>query len=359
MSLKYCPQLTEIVRPTLVCRRLRSLPEYHVLFEEAVLGAIAGDYDDITPTFVKNLIAIDAQDCDPNGYITLGKEVWVVFDKQDELVGFEVITRKRGGSIKLGPTFITPDKRGQGWAKIMIETIVESYREAGARKVYVTAPLSNAATAGLDLKHLELQLEALLVDHYKLGSTERICGRFLHSKPKPPVTTLFAGYNTHSSVCCVSGFGQATQKQIGALLYRSMQHDYEDVDDSFVRAVFAGAEQSRQAYEHKPKIVHTLFSAKQVVGAAIIAPKRGGTYKVAPFAIDPEFRSKESIRLLLDACLHTAIRDSRSKLSLVVPVRDCNIVDSVLQAGFYAEGILRSPYKEGSDMVILSRKLAV
>jgi GNAT superfamily N-acetyltransferase len=360
MKSKYKPTSPVITGPSLVCRRLCDVPAYHAQFEQAVLAAITNDYDDITPAFAQNLIAIDSQEGDPHGYFTLGKEVWVAFDPDERFVGFEVITRKRGGSVKLGPTFIAPEHRGKGRAKEMIELILSAYQASGARKVYVTAPLANAATVSLDFKHLGFQLEALLNDHYKPGSAERICGRFLGDTPCLPLDSVHAGYvDEAANLTSVSGFGRATPDDVYALLQEVMATDYDDIDRSFVAAMFSGAQQGRASYEHKPKIVHTLFAGDRLIGVAPIAPKRGGTYKVAPFIIDPAFRSRQAINMLLNACLQAAAQDQRRKIAIVVPVRDSNVIDGILSEAFYAEGILRSPYKTGSDMVVLSKRLTV
>ncbi len=353
---RYRPEQLEIAANGLILRRLRTLPEFHDQFITSVVSSIEADYDEITPEFAANLIAIDSHEDDPNGYFTFGKEVWVVFTDQNEFIGFEVITRKRGGSIKLGPTFITADKRGQGYAPRMIGVLEQAYKAAGARKVYVTAPLANAGTAVLDFKSLQLQLEAILNDHYKRGSAERVCGRFLqpvqYKAYRPEV-----GFNSHVAVQCVEGFGPAAQSDIATFVVTNMQHDYDDIDESFAASIARGYQKDATRYEHKPKIVRTLFSNDKLVGLVAITPKRGGTYKVAPFLVDPEFRSKAAIQMLLDEIIEIAGKAKRTKVSIVLPVRDCNIMQVIAASGFYSEGILRSPYKPGSDMVVLSKSL--
>src|SRR6185437_13871690 len=124
----YLPAGTEFQASGFILRRLRADSEAASLFLGEATSAIGALYDEITPAFAKNLVDIDRQGHDPNGYFSLGKEVWVARDTvTDELLGFEVITRKRGGSIKLGPTLVLASARGRGLAVRMIERLLEEY----------------------------------------------------------------------------------------------------------------------------------------------------------------------------------------------------------------------------------------
>lgn len=353
--MKYSPKNRRVTGNGIILKRLSDIKDYREVFITNVLEAIQNDYDEVTPEFARNLIAIDGHGDDPYGYFTLGKEVWAAFDLDDDFIGFEVITRKRGGSIKLGPTVVCPQKRGKQYAFKIISLLLDIYRGAGARKVYVTAPMSNEPTLSLDFAQLELQLEAILGDHYREGSAERVCGRLLmpatYKGFVPRVGYIVAPIVTYKNGVTVS------EEVMRKFVIQNMRLDYDDIDISFTKAILRGATQKTKGYERKPKIVLTLLDKKKLVGLSVIAPKRGGTYKVAPFLVAPTYRSRQAVELLASATLDKAQRASCRKLTYVLPVRDCNIITVLTAAGFYGEGILRSPYKPGCDMVVLSKKL--
>ena len=41
----------------------------------------------------------------------------------EKIYGFEVVTLKRGGSLKLGPTYIAASIRDKAYAQLMIQSI--------------------------------------------------------------------------------------------------------------------------------------------------------------------------------------------------------------------------------------------
>lgn len=162
-------------------KRLKDFPNYQNAFVTFVTNSIKDNYDEIDEKFAKRLIEIDKKGFDEYGFFTLGKDIWICFNDNIP-IGFEVITRKRGGSIKLGPTYLLPEYRGKGFAKEMIERICADYVKNGARKVYVTAPISNYSTAVLDYCKLNLKLEAILCKNYSKSSSERVCGKIFNTK---------------------------------------------------------------------------------------------------------------------------------------------------------------------------------
>ena len=106
-----------IVLENMILKRLKHCPQYHDLFIEKVTGSIKQYYAEITSAFAQNLLSIELQGRDPYGFFTIGKDIWIAFEKDSErIIGFEVITRKRGGSIKLGPTYIESNVRKRGYA---------------------------------------------------------------------------------------------------------------------------------------------------------------------------------------------------------------------------------------------------
>jgi GNAT superfamily N-acetyltransferase len=357
MSKLIPPASQNLEAPDFVLKRIKNHPEYHKVFIRSITEAIENDYAEITSSFASNLIKIDSDGYDKYGYFTLGKEVWVILEKPTgSLLGFEVVTRKRGGCIKIGPTFLQPEARHKGYATKMIELLCAEYAALGARKVYVTAPSSHKSTAILDFYHLHLSLEAILSDHYRAGSAERVCGRFLLSNAGTPSLRprVELGKTTTSPLHLNINTLGVPDKVFSDFIIKEMEPSYDDIDPDFVNAILAGLTRDPDVFEQKGKVLFTLTDGERIAGVAVATSKRGGVFKVAPLLISDSYYTKGTISHIVEAIIHYATRISR-KITILLPVRDWSIVNVVMKHQFVAEGVLRSPYKEGADVAVLSR----
>jgi GNAT superfamily N-acetyltransferase len=341
----------EIITADVTLRRLRDAREHRDQFLELTTQAIGADYDEITPAFARNLTDIDDAGFDRHGYFSLGKEVWVA-TANTALIGFEVITRKRGGSIKLGPTIIQPAARGKGYAGKIINNLISAYERSGVRKVYVTAPLSNDPTAILDFRDLHLTIEAFLRDHYRPRSIERVAGKLLRFGIPQPLT--IAG-TRNSQLTFAWREAQPLEPEARHLLATSMPHQYDDIDDEFVDAVEAAIARGLQTtYEQKGKAALLIQEDGQPRGIAICSPKRGGTLKVAPFIFPAELATPTAVRAAVDVLQTFARKHQRRKLFVLLPVTNWQVLRAMLAFGGTFEGALREPYKPGVDVIAIA-----
>ena len=360
------PKECEIEFNDLRLVRLKCDPKYENIFIKNTTISIKDTYDEITKDFARNLVKVDRLGYDPVGYFTIGKEVWLAFTKSgSDFVGCEVVTRKRGGCIKIGPTYIGPNMRGRGYAEQMINALCRSYRAVGARKMYVTVPLNNAPTAVLDFQKLRLRMEALLSRHYHTKSSERVCGKFLEDSrdvesSTPPRLELSLANNT-SANASIEINNLQTELPLSLLsnfIRTNMSHYYDDIDDDFVRALVHGTEESPKVYEKKAKILLTIVhDTTKLAGVAALTPKRGGSLKISPLIIDHKVVCKKVLGDLLDMIMLQARRMSRRKITIILPVSCIAMIDAILAHGYVSEGILREPYKRSVDMVVLSKFL--
>ncbi len=360
------PKECEIEFNDLRLVRLKCNPKYEHMFIENTTMSIKDTYAEITNDFARNLVKVDRLGYDPVGYFTIGKEVWLALTKSsNEFIGFEVVTRKRGGCIKIGPTYIDPHMRGKGYAEKMISSLCESYRAMGARKIYVTAPLSNAPTAVLDFQKLHLKMEALLSRHYHTKSSERVCGKFLEDNRSAESSTpsrleLSLADNTHANVS-IEINNLPTKLPLSLLsnfIRTNMSHYYDDIDDDFVTAMVNSTKVRPEVYEKKAKILVTIVhSETKLAGIAALTPKRGGSLKVSPLIIDHKVVCKKVLGDLLDAITLQARRINRRKITIILPAPCIAMIDIILAHGYVSEGILREPYKRSVDMVVLSKFL--
>ena len=356
---KYLPDISSLKKDGFILDRLQPNSSIEQLFIQETTRIISASYDEIDRSFAKNIARINQLGADPYGYFTLGKEVWVIRDElTSQLIGFEVVTRKRGGSIKIGPTIVLPSQRGKGYASRFIEVLLQEYQQAGARKVYVTAPLHHISTAGLDFKYLGFRLEALLNSHYKEGQPERVAGRLLVSRNTPPrKSTVGIPEDQHTAAIptIFLGMGHFSREDLIKYVVTTMQNCYDDIDDTFVMSILKASEVTDNfSYERKPKILYTLSAQENLVGVVVCSPKRGGTLKIAPLLLDVPFQTEVVVRSILGRVLEDAKNAQRKKISFLIPVQDWNILTGLISCELILEGILREPYKWGCDVAVLS-----
>lgn len=339
-----------------ILKRLKKFPEYNEKFVEFVIKSIENNYDEINNSFANRLIEIDNLGYDSHGYFTMGKDIWLCF-YNDKPIGFEVITRKRGGSIKLGPTFLLLEYRGNGFAKEMILSLCNVYKENGARKVYVTAPLDNYSTAKLDYCGLTLKLEAILCKNYSENSSDRVCGELLEASPsnvKHNIRTKIGSETIHRLL--KNNLNGISFEKLNNFIYRNMSYYFDDIDETFTRAIVSGADNlNKLKYDEKCKDVFLSIYNNEINCIAVATPKRGGNYKVSPFIIDDKYLNYENIQIMIENIEKSARQLKRRKVTIFIPTDEVIIANRLSLNNYICEGILKEPYKKGYDIIVFSK----
>lgn len=338
-------------------KRLREIPSLQEKFIFFVTDSIKNNYDEIDENFAKRLIEIDNIGYDEYGFFTLGKDIWVCF-YDDVPIGFEVITRKRGGSIKLGPTYLKPEYRGKGLASKMIEKLCTKYIEQGIRKVYVTAPINNYSTAVLDYKKLNMKLEAILCKNYSEKSSDRVCGR------------LFNNSNSKIEKCSMrinpgNKFIKEIQKNnlekinfdyLNDFVCNNMSLYFNDIDAMFTKTIInSSCKKNKLMYEQKCKDVFTCIDDDKIESLVVATPKRGGNYKVSPFLISDSYLNEQNVLKMIKEVEKGACFLKRRKITFFIPIGELIITNALSLNNYFCEGVLREPYKENCDIIVFSK----
>lgn len=336
-------------------QRIDGASEAAPKFTKLVTNYISRDYDEITRSFAENLLAVGGSSGDPYGYFTLGKEVWVAIDNTtDDCLGFEVVTRKRGGSIKIGPTIVLPEARGRGISHQMINRLFDLYADYGVRKAYVTAPLRHHETAGLDFRYLNFRLEAVLKSHYRQDSLERVAGRFFFASNAIPVRSkVVLDRASHGDYEVVINESSVPQEELSDFMAGHLAIAYDDIDSTFFDALFASNDIELD-YPSKPKVIWECFHAGVRVAVVVGALKRGGTVKIAPFVIADGHRNVRCLDRIFEAIHKRATQIGRHKVMYLLPFSDWGLISYSLERGGSFEGVLREPYKPGVDVAVVS-----
>lgn len=354
---RYLPTERALDTTRLEIKRLADVGgEARLRFVSEAVEVIGRDYEEIAASFAETLVAVDKEGRDPNGLFTLGKEVWVLFNQDKCLVGYEVVTRKRGGSIKLGPTLLLEEFRGRGFAGEAIDALLSIYADAGARKVYVTAPATNVPTLTLDCRRLKLRVEALLRNQYSEHGYERVSSKFLRPHTYGTAELNFIDDDERPITFGVpSDLTGDLSSQVKDLIVRRLGEAYDDIDESFSASLIRGAAIGpNSAYEQKGRSLLLGNSEGRLVVCIGCTPKRGGALKIAPFAIEVGHRTRGMVAAAVEAVRNQALEHSRRKLYYVLPLTEWGVATQLLEIGLQLEGILASPYKEGVDVAVLS-----
>ena len=108
----------------------------------------------------------------------------------------------------------------------------------------------------------------------------------------------------------------------------------------------------RVGYEEKPISVVAVAARKKIIGLVLLVPKRGGAVKALLLS---ETANHDALHQLIELAEEWVKSRRRRKLYFIHPIADTSIISSFVRHGYIAEGVLRSPYREGQDAAVYAR----
>lgn len=321
------------------------------MFEQLLLKELPRHYSEVDRSFTASLLVTSSADRDPNGYFTRAKQTfWLLED--DKPVGFTVTSLKRGGSVKIGPTAIVASRRRQGLATLLRD-VVEGFleHELKCRKLYMTIATSNVPALLFNLAR-GFKVEAVLREQYRSGADEVVLGRFRGDYAGTMLTAPLSCEPSAAPVT-ISRLIEPSPADVETLLHPRMNGLYDQIDPSYYEAIADACCNLRQSYALKGKQLFIAQRAGTIVGVAVYVPKRGGASKLSPLFVE----DAESTRALLEFIEAYAMEFGRRKLYAHVPLPHLNTVRWLLERGYLMEGLLREPYREGIDLVVMGQQL--
>lgn len=327
-------------------------------FKSLIRTEIASRYAEIGEDFAENILNINNLGSDPNGFLTIGKEVLAIENKNNELVGFTVLTYKRGRSVKSGPTILLENYRNHGLGKVVRQIIEDRVINHGASKIYCTCPANTSPILSL-LLSCNYRIEGHLKNQYSDTTDELVLGKELRE------TQIFHGLPKRilSNPGHVSNHEDSTGKDLSAeaaelLPYAGIQIPIKTISKILKNSLHKNRQpftKSFQAtYPLKPRQIIFVWSANKLIGISIISLKRGGSAR-AILAI--KSTHTPTIDKLINAIIDACNAAYRKKIYIIHPVEDIIIAQRLRLTGFVIEGILRSPYFGGQDSAIYSHWL--
>lgn len=316
-------------------------------FADSILREIGRRYDDIDASFATSAIASHRARHDKHGFLTIRKEVLAIEDERRRRIGFTCLTHKFGGSVKTGPTVLDPRARGKGYGRAVRAAIEARVSKAGGRKLYCTCP-DVAIEVTRYLLDSGMTIEAHLARQYSSYHGELVFGRLLRRAASGEVVE---GKRERIPGRVVD-VAQVQQKAVvGPMVAWFRQFGLRLPQSVVQRVVEEGCKLEPSSIAEKPKRVAVLLAGKRCVGAAVLAPKRGGAVKGMLLLGTSHRRSVDN---LIAAAEDIAARSGGRKLYFVHPLLDVAVVKALMSAGYRLEGTLRDAYRGGIDLAVLA-----
>lgn len=286
------------------------------------------------------------------GYFTKRKTIWSFYKEPlNHPIGFTVVTEKRGGSIKFGPSVLQRAYRGLGLGsdfRILVEGCYPY-----ARKAYNTLPDTNLAALSYVLK-AGYKVEAHLLDQYREGQGEFVVGKLFHEDVKSGSDRNFPRQDV-TGILSVQRAGQIPLEKLHRIVSTLLSGSYDEIDEGFVNGILRACAGESVMLSHKTKQLFIATRSGTPIGLIVATPKRGGALKCSPIAL--RSRDSEAFVSLLHHAVNAFPQRHVRKLYMHVPDVDCWMLQQTKAYGFEAEGILRQPYREGVDMTVLGKTM--
>lgn len=337
------------IRPRIVrLRRIRR--SEHPKYIKLVTEEIAPKYDEISTQFAVSILRSERLGYDPNGILTVRKEVLAIENTDRVLIGFTTFTHKLGGSLKTGPTVLLRGKRSVGWGSAVRRAIAEKATLERIRKLYCTCPDWDMPVVTY-LFRAGYKIEAHLASHYTSRNGELVFGLQLPNNAR----AADRRHLTRSNIAALPiELGTFRKSEVISAFRRLFSTTWIVVDTATASQIIGGyfRRSKRVAYEEKPVALLAVGAQKKIVGLVLLVPKRGGAVKALLLSATA---NRDSLNRLIRLAEEAVTAAQRRKLYFIHPIEDNEIISLFVRHGYIAEGVLRSPYRQGQDAAVYSR----
>jgi hypothetical protein len=280
----------------------------------------------------------------------VGAEIWIATCGYDVL-GYYTMLRKRWGTVKASTFVVKAEYQRRGVGRQFHQVVENTYdQDPLIRKIYHTAPVPETGHLRLDLE-FGYRIEGHLRSHFTPGCDELVMGRRPdHRSYEPRDTEVFPAALCSDAPVTVAALASAAGPgtELPAMLAGWLSLTHEPVDRAYAARLLTGSPR-RTAY-----LART--GDGSLAGMLILARKSVRLLKLN-LQLDPARPSRSAFVELLKVAEAVASKERQRKLFLEVPETAVEMRTLLKQAGFRHEAHLDSPYKEGIDLALFSRRL--
>lgn len=316
------------------------------IYANLVTREIRIHYEEIDASFAEMNLRIHSEGFDVGGYITERKDVLAI-EWNEVVVGFTTLTYKRSGCVKTGPTILIPEFRHRGLGQSVRRAIESRVVDQKYRKIYCTCPDTASGTLRYLLKS-GLRVEAHLERHYSRDHGELILGKFV--AVESGAVRHKRKYVTKKGV--IKPLTRAAIKSVATAYARMFSQTFFDIPKANILEMLTRALKPGRGYADKPRFFSYANAGRDVVAIATAIPKRGGAMRLVVLR---DTADVPTIRGLIENVMTRAAEKGVRKITTTVPLEDVLVTEILIAADFRNEGILRSPYRPGQDVLLMSR----
>ena len=182
----------------------------------------------------------------------------------------------------------------------------------------------------------------------------------MFSRGKPRQTIVPPRQDRRGLDISVAQFEEGDFSGIRDIALRMMPEFYGDINEDFVNRIANAHRRYTKhgvKYEEKPRILHVAKVDGEVSGFGLFAPKRGGSAKLSPFIVAPEFQSGGIGSALIESVEEHAKEIGLRRLYHHFPA--CSTMTQLFftKHGYLPEARIREPYSPGTDEIVASKVL--
>src|ERR1700722_1378663 len=306
-----------------------------------IRSEVAPFYEDIDDDFIRQVLEVETGAV--AAFSTIRKHVLEARWRRT-IIGYTVLTEKKHGAWKSGPTIIAPEFRGLRFGSVLRNRIEEYCKRRGARAIYCTCSDAKPAVVSY-LVNAGMQLQARLSGHLARDRDELVFAKQLSESvtksrkwrgvTRPSRSTTVRVKRVVSAAAEVQKILAFTLKYLAAWYFRA--------EPSLLNAIATGMiayERAEGNYSSKNRVLYGAFSGRgKILGVLLLTTKRSGMSKLnIVMSSDSERIATPLVRRVL--------RDFRTCRRLYVTV-PCDRVDplaAIDACGFKVEGILSDPF---------------
>jgi GNAT superfamily N-acetyltransferase len=143
------------------------------------------------------------------------------------------------------------------------------------------------------------------------------------------------------------------------LVSKFIRRDYDDIDDSFAQSIIQSHQSEEDPFDFftKKKVIWSLERHGSLVGFTVATEKRGGSVKLGPVIVEPEFQRKRYGTFLWHELESYYSRRGIRKLFATWPSFRWDFTQFAMNLGWTVEAKLREQYRENQDEYVGSRLL--
>lgn len=318
-------------------------------FIELAIKHVSEYYLETGEEYAHKLIQISREENDSEGVMTSGKSIYEIYSKNLH-IGFVVITRKNGGSIKTGPVMFFQQYIGQGFGKELRSLLHFTFQRLGYRKVYATVPANNQAATSYLLAS-GYKLEAHLRRHYHDFHDEFVFGYHLMNNRE-------GGHEFIRQIEQITKHAplKSSSSELTSFLEEEFSASYTNVDSYWSNRQIheAIAHTKGRGSKFRPRKIYLAYGL-QLLCVGLCLLKRGGSVKIILLTRTGHQRGLTNFIIYLQKSLLSGNDQKIRKFYTHIPLADTNVIQAFYDAGFFSEGVLDRPYNDSYDLLAMAK----